>query len=714
MKTKKTLFLILIVVLLVTLVAGCSKADKKEKKACVAMGRYVEKSIDLPEAVQTGEENAFLFINNSEGQLELYTFPRKPTKGESKIQYTLNQDNNWIRNAPKWLNVDGLALYDLTYAPDGTKYALVAFQSKNNKFKVKILKSTDNQTSEEIIIDDFKTEVKFKKCPISISVLEDNSILLGYYGYCSVYKDGKETVSFKIGDNSYALSANRLMSINENLNDGIIIDVNSGKAISSVAIDLSSSYSFCSDKKGNWYVINAKGLHRMAKDGSTWETLIDGSICSMGKPSLYIDDIVLGRDEDFFVKYSDSLGKGIIKHYIFNKDIPTYATNTLTILSLKECPTIRQAIIDFGLEHTDVQVEYRVLMNDKDGTTATDHIKTINAELLSKKGSDILVVDGMPFQTYISKGVLTDLSDIVKPMLEKGFVLPHIINNYRTEDDKFFTVPLRITIPLAYGNKEAVNSTCSINSLADYAKKSNIPLFGPKTYSYSDLITILFKLYSNSFLKAEGFDRNGLINFLTQLKVICTQTVPAKEQPKALPESTFFSMSPILINAKLALLGIGDISHMHQVYEPIAISDRIKGTYTSINKEFTPYEMVSINNSSSNKELAKEFLSSLLGESVQSVAVGDGFPVNLNALNDFGMAEDDYVICYDDLEFTQPSNETMQRIIDLFKNATTPAYLDEELLSMVKEEAESFLTDKTDVESTADKIIAKTKAYLTE
>lgn len=714
MSYKKIIAVLLSFVLLIIPLSGCSKSNKDKDKPNVAMGRYVEKSIDMPEAVQTGEENALLFLNNPEGQLELYTFPRKPTKGESKIQYILNQDNTWKRNAPKWLNVDGLALYDLTYAPDGTKYALAAFQDKNNKFKVKILKSTDNQTSEEIIIDDFKTKVKYKKCPISISVLEDNSILLGYYGYCSVYKDGKETVSFKIGDNSYALSANRLMSINENLDDGIIIDVNSGKAISSVAIDISNSYDFCSDTAGNWYVINAKGLHRMAKNGSTWETLIDGSICSMGKPGLYIDDIVLGSDEDFYVKYSDNLGKGIIKHYIFDKDIPTNPAKTLTILSLKECPTIRQTIIEFGLEHTDVQVEYRVLMNDNDATTVTDHIKTVNAELLSKKGADILVLDGMPFQTYISKGVLTDLSDIVKPLLEKGYVLPHIINNYRTEDDKFFTVPLRITIPLAYGNKEAVYSTSSINSLADYAKKSDIPLFGPKTYSNSDLITILFKLYSNSFLKAEGFDRNGLINFLTQLKVICTQTVPAKEQPKALPESTFFSMSPILINAKLALLGIGDISHMHQVYEPIAISDRINGTYTSINNEFTPYEMVSINNSSSNKELAKEFLSSLLGESVQSVAVGDGFPVNLNALNDFGMAEDDYVICYDDLEFTQPSKETMQYIIDLFKSATTPVYLDEELLSMVRKEAESFLTDKTDAESTADKIIAKTMTYLSE
>ncbi len=47
------------------------------------------------------------------------------------------------------------------------------------------------------------------------------------------------------------------------------------------------------------------------------------------------------------------------------------------------------------------------------GVTANDAVKNLNTQLLAGKGPDMILLNGMPADAYIEKGILMDLSDFV-------------------------------------------------------------------------------------------------------------------------------------------------------------------------------------------------------------------------------------------------------------------------------------------------------------
>jgi ABC-type glycerol-3-phosphate transport system substrate-binding protein len=698
-------------------VTGCSNKDKQKQVKNVAMGRYIEKSVTMPEGVEAGEEYAAQLIKNPKGEIELYTRPWKNKGKEHVIQYTLEGDK-WVKSVPKWMNIKGGDFY-VTYAPDGTKY--IAFcKNKPSSIKVKILKSKDNVNGENVVIDDYKKDADYSKIVYNFNVLEDNSILIDHIDSFSLYKDGKEKISFKIGGYDYALNGNNLLGMNENMDSGVIIDVTTGKTISQVPINESENGIYTYDAKGNWYMVNNAGIHRMVKDGNSWETILDGALASMSMPSMWADAVVRGDKDDFYILYSDSNGLTKMKYYVYDKNTPTTPSKTLTVVSLEENYTVRQAIVDYQHKNQDVKVEYKALMSDEDGSTSTDYIKKINTELLAGKGADILVLDGMPVDSYIEKGVLSDLSDIITPLEKKGELLSNIVDPYK-KDGKIYSIPIRYDLLVAYGYKDAVASADSLYTLADYVKNSSeIPLLGDKGLTYSDLTKNLFRLYSNGFLTEKGFNREELIHFLEVLKLISDQTKAVKVAPKKsgdrMDEVAEYWNEPDsqLLFDKKASLQLADIWSMDQTYAPAIVVNIINGVFTTVNHEFMPSGLVGINNASKQKDVAGEFMQTLFAESVQKIQLGDGFPVNSKALVNFGMEYDDMIGGGNGFTVEQTSKEEMQKILDLCKTVTTPVQVDEVLFDMLNKEIIPYLSGESDSKTTADQIIEKAKTYLQE
>ena len=719
MKCKKIIAKILTAVLVVATATSCSSIKSsnvvKEDKN-IAMGRFIEESVDMPEAVKAGKEIAYQMIKNSEGKLEIYSVALEPENAEVIIQYNLKEDYSWERKIPKWLNVEGFQPNSITYTLDGTRYAIASEYGEEN-VNVHILKSVDGEKSEEVVIDDFKKAVEYGDSPNGIEILPNNNILLTYSDHSSIYQEGKLLTSFESGGYAYTRSEDKLMILNEKRDGIYIMDSNTYKTISDIPFSSTiDSSAFTADKDGNWYMVSDTGIHRLVKGGSAWETIVDGALASMSMPSFSPDSIVTGENEDFYVMYQSENGKRDIKHYVYNKDVATTPSKTLTVVSLEENPTVRQAIIEFQRKNIDVKVDYRAVMSEEDGTTVSDHIKAINTELLAGKGDDILLLDGMPIDSYIEKGVLADLTSIINPMIDSGEILANIMEGY-TIDGAIYTVPIRFAIPFALGEKEALKSVDSIQSLADYAKNTaEVPMLGSQTHTYSELTSLLFKLYSYRFIRSDGeFDREGLVQFIEQLKVICEQTEALKESKYSYDEmNELTTLGSMLLYDNQSELSLSEINSMYDVYMPMSVIEKTENDFATINGEFVPHGLVGINNASTEKDLSIEFIKELYAEKVQKEDLGDGFPVNSKALENFGMAEDDFNISTDTLTASQPSREKMKRIIDMGKTLNVPIDVDEILSDMVYEEVKSYLYGETDLQATADKIIAKTKAYLLE
>jgi ABC-type glycerol-3-phosphate transport system substrate-binding protein len=476
-----------------------------------------------------------------------------------------------------------------------------------------------------------------------------------------------------------------------------------------------SSCAFTSDEKGNWYIASSIGISRLLNGGSTWETIVDGVLTSLGMPSYSIDTILPGGQEDFYVMYQYGEGQRDIKHYRYDKDVPSTPSQTLTVISLNENATIRQAINEYRKTNQDVKVDYRVMMNGEDGIPVEDNIKLINTELMAGKGADIILFDGMSVDPYIEKGVLADISSMIKPLIESGELQDNVMDRYQ-KDGAIYAASLRFLMPFVFGKQEAVNSTKSMQFLADYAEnKAALSLFGEQVYSYAELSSKLYQLYADRFIGMDKkFNREELIRFLEQMKIIYLQT-KIREEMGDLSTGTDTILPAMLIYEKYAELGLINIESSFDTYAAISAVMQTEGEFASIREQYIPSGIIGINNASLNKEIAGDFIKVLYSYEVQNNELSDGLPVNAKALDNFGMEPNDYHISGPEgFEATQPSEEIRKQIITLAKSLKTPIREEEVLKKMILSEMQPFFTGEAKAEEIADQIIHKVEVYLSE
>jgi ABC-type glycerol-3-phosphate transport system substrate-binding protein len=284
------------------------------------------------------------------------------------------------------------------------------------------------------------------------------------------------------------------------------------------------------------------------------------------------------------------------------------------------------------------------------------------------------------------------------------------------KDGSIYATSLKFLVPFVFGKQEAVKNTQSMQSLADYAEsKATISLFGEQVYSYTDISSRLYQLYSDRFISTDKkFNREELINFLEQLKIIYFQT-KAREETGDLSTGTDTILPAMLIYEKYAELGLINIASSYDTYAAISAVMQTEGEFASIRERYIPSGIIGINNASVNKEIAGDFIRALYSYEVQNNELSDGLPVNAKALDNFGMQPDDYYISGPEgFEATQPSEEIRKQIIALAKSLNTPIREDEVLKKMVINELQPLLTGKALAEEIADKIISTVEVYFTE
>ena len=186
-----------------------------------------------------------------------------------------------------------------------------------------------------------------------------------------------------------------------------------------------------------------------------------------------------------------------LKHYTYDPQMPSVPTQTLTVygLNLEQTDTIRQAASMFQLEHPDVRVELIDGQITSGSTTVSDTIRALNTELLGGNGADLLVLDGLPAESYIEKGILEDMKDFLSPMIASGELTEQVSKPYTEESGSIYQIPTRMTLLAAYGDSQAVASLVSMEAMRAYQKdSSNLPL-RPKTNYESLLRQILMLRY---------------------------------------------------------------------------------------------------------------------------------------------------------------------------------------------------------------------------
>ncbi|MBH1939602.1 carbohydrate ABC transporter substrate-binding protein [Mobilitalea sibirica] len=741
---KKKISIIMSCLLLLLTLSGCSNGGKGETEeenitveGKIAMGRYVEETIDFPKEVDP--DDYISLTVTPYGIIELYTY--KNFGSYEKYVYT---DKEWTKENADELQgfnrTNTMRITDVFYGEDGRQYLL----GNSTKYKNVLYRLSDQGEYEKLEIKKFEekyAEYDMYYRPLIIKVLKNGMIAASYLrGEIEVYSSDGQSVIAELTssyDAKFTVEENNLYYTSQNKDELFTIDMETKEEGTPRAIEIDlSNIGILEYDSTTAYFCDTSGIHLNKEGSSLWETIVDGNQSSLNMPSLTLSKFIVGAEDDFYCVYQD-INKAVIKYLYYDENLSTIPSVELSIFSLTDSKTIRQAIAMFREKHPDVFINYRVAKQDQgkyytygiedpeQTVTDTDYIKTLNTELLASKGADILVLDGLPVDSYIEKGVLEDMGSIFTPMLENGELIENIADNY-IDDGKVYAMPVRFKFPIIYGNAEAVNFAGSIKELADYTKSNQeIPLLYES--NYRALAAWFLLIYYDQILNDKNVIDEGMLQDLLEAMNIIASNIGASNDAtldhmnKSIGHTVFGYwvgamgyLHKKLIQSNIALMnGIADFAI------PLEATRQWKGTYNAMNHTYVASALIGINSAGKQKELAKEFIHLLFSEEVQSFELEDGFPLNTKAMDGWiqrdqsmGMSilfDDGYTIVSD-----YPTSSVRKKIYEIICSLSKPMMNDTTMLNMILDEAERYLRGDITAEQAAKNAVSSINTYLNE
>jgi hypothetical protein len=368
-------------------------------------------------------------------------------------------------------------------------------------------------------------------------------------------------------------------------------------------------------------------------------------------------------------------------------------------------------------------------MDNANGLIKTDVIKSLNTELLAGKGADIIIMDDLPLSDYIEKGVFMDISDIFTKDIGESILLKNVADCY-TSNGEIFGMPMRVFLPYYGMHEDILSNTKTVEDLAAYCEGKELKLMEP--YRYDKLVRFFLINYSDEIFSDDGqIDKERLSSFLSSIDIIAKQIGSDAESNGGYLEDN--SLNTRLLNMYLGypdvlmwedytMLSTGTIGFNTGYEHLIAILNQTNGTFGPINDTFYPNGIVGINQQTKEPELARDFVSSLFEETMQSLDLYDGFPVNENVLNNWmnpssprnaeAYWTQEFVM--DEIPFHGLTKDDMRNIVTMVKSLTRPAYTDDSGCTMIVEGAVAYLKGEKTLEQAVDEISRKINLYQSE
>jgi ABC-type glycerol-3-phosphate transport system substrate-binding protein len=746
---KKTIAIIMILGLIFTLLSGCSKKkDKEEEKDITtdnntAMGRYVEEDIAFPGNIKA-EEYLTLAIN-PEGSLELYVYHENIYE-----KYIYSEDKNWVNEASSGLEafdnlITEVYIENVFYGEDGRQYLL----GNNAEYHHVLYRLGDQGEFEKLAIAKFDElyedyDPPFAKRAKTIKVLENGMIAVLFITpeLVILSPDGQTVVEELSTDYNGMITAKGNVLYYTNQNDELLgINPETGEEKAPIKMDITNlganvfDSSLLESKEDSLFLCNKNGIHTYQLEGSIWETIVDGSQTSLSMPTHTLDKFLIGKEDDFYIVMRKDTG-AIIKHIYFDTNAAANAQVELTIFSMEDNMAVRQAVGAFNTTHTDVKINYRIAKTDQtmdfsygiknmqQSIPDGDYINALNTELLAGRGADILILDNLSYSSYIEKGVLEDITDIFKPMIESGELLPNIAENYM-QDGKVYVMPARIKLPVIYGKSDAVKAADSLQSLAEYAGKgTEVPLFTP--IDNRAMAAWCYLLYSDQLVNDKNeIDEAKLQDFLKHTQAIVENTQAQGEPMIGGKNNTsgkiivgYWTLGDINVYKKSVLANMEVMSDFDDFAIPLTVMKEWEGKYQIVNNSYEANALIGINSAGKHKDLAREFVKLLFSEETQRQSNMDGLPVNTKALEHMVQIVEQDQITYGNQEITilctYPTPEEKGMILEEIRSLTHPMENNIALLDMILDEAERYLRGDITVEQASQNIVSSINTYLSE
>ena len=511
-------------------------------------------------------------------------------------------------------------------------------------------------------------------------------------------------------------------------------DMETGKELETIPYqtgDSDAEGSLAAGEGDDIYLCNAAGIHHMALGGTMWETIVDGSLNSLSLPGIRISKMCVGKNNDFFVWYEKDENP-VLAHYVYDPDIISVPTSTLTVygLDLSEKYLIRQGAIRFQMENPDVRVEVIDGRKQMEGMMDADIIRSLNEELLTGAGTDVLVLDGHPGKSYIEKGILEDMSELLAPFTESGEIYRNLTGHFRRSDGSVYEVPVRVLFPVVYGEAGATASLSSLQAYLEYQESPGAGSISGKTV-YENILRRLAFLYDQELWDDDGKLKEEELTDLLEAAMRTGEHSGARvlypededngagKRYNLVAENGFTTPDHLGIMAGDNQASLELPREMAEMSLSFAVMREKGYPLQSVNHTFYPEERVAINRNSRQKETAERFVTFLLSEQIQGEDVEDGFPVTRAGVErwkqrqivmSYGTGNWDGLMIYGDY----PTESERKLLLDMIPDLNNPVVPDPTVLSIMAEESEGYFSGTQDLPAAVKAIISKVTLYRAE
>lgn len=726
----------LILICLILSFTGCQKKASTESSEKIAKGRYLEQDFKLPE--MDAHEVFYTMTSDTQGLPLVYSY----TLGDHSISITIYSyaaDGTFTKDTPEWLQS---IEFDPKYTPllsycmtvEGTQYLLVS-ECDGNYCHGSLYKTKDGTSRIELTMDGWDKILESGNpsiSPTKIGILDNGLIVVDCYEGLYVFnQEGKRT---NILDENYTYTSfithgnNLVCTIldggTEQFKGTAVFDGNNfdQEPVTNMFNTFQEYTEAVNMNAANdLFFVNSTGICLQKSGTNIWQTVMDGSLGTMYVPNTVGSYISEDADENYYVLYYDynASQSHIIKYY-YDPEASNVPDKELTIYTLNSSNSLRKAANQFQKIHPDVKVTIEVAMpeNRDDPSTTTlmkhDYIQALNTQIVAGDGCDIINLVDLPVESYIQKGALIDLSDLIDPLCENGELISNLIDACRT-DGKIYAVPARFLLPAVFAPKNDCPGLTDIKGIANYAKANpDSILFG--SYRFSDFMNALLPYATEELTAADGsIDARVLTEFLTDAKTIADQTGLVEDYSE---EGHMNYPSLLSATGGLALETMNGIADATINYTYI---DYINYSYSILNNSFTPSVQLGINASSKQVDLAKDFISTLLSEEIQVVDMEDGFPVQSEALKktSFDVSWDTLSI-YDadynrkEVPLIQITGDRRTDLINQIKGLNRVSTNDDAILSVMTDMSADYFEGKMSLEDTVALIQNKLSLYTEE
>lgn len=499
------------------------------------------------------------------------------------------------------------------------------------------------------------------------------------------------------------------------------------------------------------YLAGDKGLYRHAAGQEEMERLIDGSLSRLGSPKYGIKGMVMLENGVFLAVFNS----GKVVRFTYNPDMPSMPEECLKVYSLEDSYGIRTAISIYQIANPNVRVEYEVGRGEDNGVTREDALKKLNTRIVAGEGPDVLLMDGLPVDSYIEKGLLLGLNEFLEGVFKEEEFFENLVRAFAHEGSVYM-VPMQAGFPVMLGRAGYVSGMKNLSDVADEVEKMR------EDYPEKDILGIcsekaLMKIFSISsepaWKKENGeIDEDAVAEFLTQMKRIYDAQMDGIGQKWVDRfESTsdwyaeeigenweytlgFYGLNTLDYVGEYAWFMAGMTTYPYGYYD-ITSAAKTEGFEETIlapmagqcSNVFAPDTILGINAASEKKELAEDFLKEFMGKEVQ-MSLG-GFGINKAAFdelltvdkeelgenNEYGsmaMIDEDGVEV--SLDVYYPEEEELKALKNRMESADTPYMADIVFEQAIFEEGEKYIRGNQSLEETLKEIRNQLAIYMSE